>query len=197
MKYEQTQRGYTLLFAILTATLVLGVTVFILSVSRKQFMLSATARDSMSAYYAADSGIECMVLVVASLDIENSSTFPCSRNNGLEIDGQAALPEIDIPAGEELGTGEIPSGFDVSDLAANPVRRSPPAGEKIYIPLRREDGEVYACARITIYQGIDENNGNQRTVVQSRGYNLCDDLNDGPDADSPRTLERAIQWVSN
>lgn len=54
------QKGYTLLFAIIVSSLVLAVAVFIVSLTRKQFVLSTAARDSNVAIYAADSGIECV-----------------------------------------------------------------------------------------------------------------------------------------
>ena len=57
------QRGYTLLFAVLTATIVLGVAVFILAISKGQYLLASTARESIYSAYAARSGIECAKLV--------------------------------------------------------------------------------------------------------------------------------------
>jgi Tfp pilus assembly protein PilX len=53
------QKGYTLLFAVLVTSIVLGVSISILSISRKEFILSASARESQFAFYAADSGLEC------------------------------------------------------------------------------------------------------------------------------------------
>src|SRR3989344_6514941 len=78
MIFKKKNKGYTLLFAVLTAALVLGVTVFILSVSRKQFILSTTARESTFAIYAADSGIECMALHGAELSIHNLPDIKCN-----------------------------------------------------------------------------------------------------------------------
>ncbi|MDQ5893202.1 MAG: hypothetical protein QG640_213 [Patescibacteria group bacterium] len=51
--------GYTLLFAVLVSSIVLSIGISILTISRKEFLLSASARDSTSAFYAADSGLEC------------------------------------------------------------------------------------------------------------------------------------------
>lgn len=52
-------QGYTLLFAVLITSIVLSVAISILSVSRKEFLLSSSARESAYAFYAADAGIEC------------------------------------------------------------------------------------------------------------------------------------------
>jgi hypothetical protein len=59
MIFPSKKSGYTLLFAVLVATLVLGVAVFITGIARKQYILSSTALDSLYALYAADSGIQC------------------------------------------------------------------------------------------------------------------------------------------
>lgn len=72
-KNSKFSRGYTLLFAVLTATLVLGVAVFILGVSRKQLALAVAARDSMFSLYAADSGIECAAAAFSIGDLATSS----------------------------------------------------------------------------------------------------------------------------
>lgn len=51
--------GYTLLFAVLVSSIVLGVALSILSISRRELLLSSNARESQYAFYAADSGLEC------------------------------------------------------------------------------------------------------------------------------------------
>ena len=59
MKTNPNNKGYTLLFAVLVSTIVLSIGISILTISKKEFLLSASARDSTSAFYAADSGLEC------------------------------------------------------------------------------------------------------------------------------------------
>lgn len=56
---QKGDRGYTLLFAVLVTSIVLSVAISILSISRKEFVLSTSARESQFAFYAADSGLEC------------------------------------------------------------------------------------------------------------------------------------------
>lgn len=55
----QYNRGYTLLFAVLVSALVLSVGISILNISKKEFLLASSARESITAFYAADSGLEC------------------------------------------------------------------------------------------------------------------------------------------
>ena len=52
-------KGYTLLFAVLVSSLVLSVGISILNISKKEFLLASSARESTTAFYAADSGLEC------------------------------------------------------------------------------------------------------------------------------------------
>lgn len=81
-------KGYTLLFAIIVATLVLSIGSFILSVSRKQLLLSTSARDSVLAFYAADSGIQCAILRqdwLTDLSTNENDQINCSSSNALII----------------------------------------------------------------------------------------------------------------
>lgn len=61
IKTNKYNKGYTLLFSILVAVIVLAIAASILSISRKEFILTTTARDSLSAIYAADSLAECVL----------------------------------------------------------------------------------------------------------------------------------------
>ncbi|MDB5259753.1 MAG: hypothetical protein JWO73_961 [Candidatus Taylorbacteria bacterium] len=58
-KSQLKEGGYTLLFAVLITSIVLSAALSILSISRKEFLLSVSARESQFAFYAADSGLEC------------------------------------------------------------------------------------------------------------------------------------------
>lgn len=58
-KILKNNKGYTLLFAVLVSSIVLSIGISILTISKKEFLLSASARDSTMAFYAADTGLEC------------------------------------------------------------------------------------------------------------------------------------------
>lgn len=58
-KILKNNKGYTLLFAVIVSSIVLSVGISILTISKKEFQLSASARDSTIAFYAADSGMGC------------------------------------------------------------------------------------------------------------------------------------------
>lgn len=56
---NNTQRGFTLLLATLTASLLLVLSSAMFNIAQKQIVLSSIARDSQYAFYAADSAAEC------------------------------------------------------------------------------------------------------------------------------------------
>jgi hypothetical protein len=59
IKNIQTNKGYTLLFAVLVSTLVLSVGISILNINKKEYLLASAARESVTAFYAADGALEC------------------------------------------------------------------------------------------------------------------------------------------
>jgi hypothetical protein len=159
------QTGYTLLFAVITASLVLGVAVFILSVSKKQYDLAVTARESMYAIYAADSGIECM----ATVSVSTTTAFTVPDCAGAQIDF--------------AGSADFaPQSYPTFTAVPQPYVLQVP---KIVM------FENERCALITIASGFDAAEPTKvKTVVESRGYNQCDA--NGP-IQSTRTVERALR----
>jgi hypothetical protein len=53
------QKGFALLYTVLVVTLILTIAISISNVSYRQGLLSSLARDSQTAFYQADSGMEC------------------------------------------------------------------------------------------------------------------------------------------
>ena len=168
MKYTSTHRGYTLLFATLTAAVVLNIAIFISSVSRKQYILSSTARDSLFAVYNADSAMDC----AAPRWLEDG--FPVSGNficNGTSYPYAIATAYTLLPA-------EWTSAFRSADIIIPFVSGADEKG----------------CAKVTLIQGSKDNGaGGTDTIniVEALGYNLgksgeCPKI-------SPRTVERALR----
>ncbi len=76
-------RGYTLLFAVLVSSLVLVVGVSILTISKKEYQLSASARDSTLAIYAADGALECFAYADQDTNPgEFHSDMACGEDRG-------------------------------------------------------------------------------------------------------------------
>ena len=180
MTQPSQQRGYTLLFAVLTATLVLGVAVFILNVSRKQFILASTARDSMFAIYAADSGIECVAGNKAALSTTNPQPISCNT----AVNNQPVTPNFQsVPYTDSYGTvhadakqAKFNFGFSYTDTGGT----TNAAGKN-------------GCAVITVIEYQDTQDPTiLDTIVDSQGYNFCD-ASFGPDTSNARTVERELE----
>lgn len=59
MMHAPSQRGFTLLIAVILSSVVLTVGLALLDVAYKQVILSSTAKQSQTAFYNADSALEC------------------------------------------------------------------------------------------------------------------------------------------
>ena len=163
MTYTSTHRGYTLLFATLTAAVVLNIAIFISSVSRKQYILSSTARDSLFAVYNADSAIDCAAAAWFQGDFPVTGNFIC---NGTSFSFNIITPHTPFPA-----------GWTSANRSA-----------EVIIPFA-SGAEEKGCAKVTFITGIKD--GDSISVVEALGYNLgngttCPRI-------SPRTVERALR----
>lgn len=176
MRYSTptTNRGYTLLFSVLTATLVLSVAVFILGVSKKQHALSVAARDSTFALYAADSGLECAIAAISGIASSTGGPIPCNDN-----------PLDTIPVVRMPGFVDSNYKFPIPTIFENGKGTNITQGN-VNILL----GES-SCASIIITMGWIVATNEPATVVDSRGYNFC--ASGGPNNENPRTVERAFR----
>ena len=141
-----TQSGYTLLFAVLTASLVLSVAVFILGVSRKQFILAVSARESIYAIYNADSAIECAALAYSAGTFATTSA-PVMSCGGLTVTGSWSG-----------------SGYSVPTITT--IAQSNP----LTFGFTGTGGVNTGCAYVVVTDGTDST-GSHVTVVDARGYN--------------------------
>jgi hypothetical protein len=174
MRQKTPQQGYTLLFAVIVATVVLGVAVFILGIGRKQYILSAAARDSMYAIYAADSGIDCVAMANAAQDALSTSTPNQTINCGV-----SSAP---------ITWQGSPNTTYHDDSNGSPY----PATEVSFNIGFKSGGNVTGCATVSIYEYYKSNKLVE--AVQSLGHNLCD-TNYNADLTSPRTVERGLELV--
>ncbi|KND48284.1 MAG: hypothetical protein AB197_00745 [Parcubacteria bacterium C7867-002] len=165
MIYSSTHRGYTLLFATLTAAVVLNIAIFISSVSRKQYILSSTARDSLFAVYNADSAMDCVAPRWLEDGFPSSGTFIC---NGMSYSYTIATP-----------VSPLPVGWTAASRSAD-----------IVIPFALGIEEK-GCAKVTLIQGTK--GGEPISVVEALGYNLGNGTAGQCPKISPRTVERALR----
>ena len=186
------KNGYTLLFAVLTATLVLGVAVFILSVSKKQFALAVAARDSMYSIYAADSGIECASAATIATSTDGTITSPAT----LSIDCNGATFR---KSNNNVTPTDVVFSGPISDPLFKPNTMYKASGLVMSL-----DATNKTCAVITVRDGIYTESGVDKhmTIIDSSGYNYCNptagiagsdpSIPYGPKTSS-RTVERALR----
>jgi Tfp pilus assembly protein PilX len=156
---RQKNKGFTILFAVIVSSLVLAVGISIANITLKQILISASGRDSQVAFYTADSGSECAIYY----DLIEK-TFPTSTESSPSIDNIDCMETSGAPiVVVDGGISNATSTFTV--------------------------GQGVACAKVTI--GKHDRNGDgyvDRTIIQSRGYNICDENN-------PRRLERGLEII--
>ncbi len=85
---SQNKQGFVLLFSVLVSSLLLAIGLAIFNIGQKELVLSATARDSQFAFYAADTGIECAFY----WDFQ-SGTFSPGATQGITCSG-VLLPNV-------------------------------------------------------------------------------------------------------
>jgi hypothetical protein len=169
------------LFAVLTATLVLGVAVFIVGVATKQYELSVQARNSVYSFFAADSGIEC---AVNPGNWTNSGGFASTTGGTLRCGPGTATFSAVSPVVIS------PSGI-VTSNAANPVRQQQGI---VSLALSSGGQSTKACVLLTLTTGLDPSTNSPITIIDSRGYNLCTSA-PLPDSSNKGTVERALRLV--
>ncbi len=160
MRSQSTQRGFTILFAVLIGSILLAIGLAIFDITVRELRLSSIAREAQLAVYAADSGAECALYW--SLPAQGRVTFSTSTPITFYCNGQTLPADVD---GLTIGG----RGYE----ATSTVR-------VVY-----GDG----CAEIEIgMHMINPDTQQIRTIVNSRGYNVCDE-------EDSRRVERAFMVV--
>lgn len=155
--------GFTVLYSVLVASLVLILGVAFTNIMIKELRLSASIRDSQFAFYSADSGVECVLYH----DIKGTDVFATSTQSVPPV-SNIFCNDIDIILGN--GSDIPPWTIDATAVAATTtfqVNYPPPADY---------------CAIVS----VGKSDAGASTRIESRGYNTCD-------ASSPRRVERGIR----
>lgn len=160
------QDGYTLLFAVLVAAIVLSIGISILSITKKQFLLASGARNSTASLYAADSGMECADY---NDQPQNGDVFSTTTNNLSHLRCGPTNPVVITSSNVDGTTGIGTTVFSIDFGQA-----------------------ATTCTTITVIKEYVQ--GNPTTVIDSRGYNLgWDSANSTCDIASANKVERALQ----
>lgn len=105
-------KGFTLFYAVLTASLLLAIGIAIFNITFKELILSSGARESANAFYAADTGLECALywdLRHGSLSSPAFGFYGDSLASGLVgywrfEDGSGSLLAVDSSGNGNTGT---------------------------------------------------------------------------------------------
>lgn len=174
--------GYTLLFSIIVASVVLSIAAFILSVSRKQFILSSVSRDSTVAIYAADSAMQCVIGAVWNDNVGTSTGASVSCNNRI-VSGSYQIVEGSVDPSHNMLNGTVDGTlYEIRTLVT-------PLG----FDFNNDDND--SCALVNITDGYDALTRNHKIVIESRGYNDQFSAPCTPGNSNPRTVERAIRLI--
>lgn len=171
-KIIQRNRGYTLLFAVLVSSLVLSVGISILTISKKEFLLSSSARESTLALYAADSGLECALY---HNDNGNKFSFNVPDLGNVLCAGQQYS--------EGLGPGQIKYENNL-DIPPYTVDRF-----TFHIKFIGNSCALIILEKYSASVGATY----VKTSIESRGYNIgWNSTTKTCDSPSPRRVERVL-----
>jgi hypothetical protein len=99
---QKKEEGVALLFAVLMTSMLLLVALGISNVSYKENLFATEARDSGKAFFAADTGIECgLLLHKQGAFVANASTTPACRGAALVVvnNGSNSIFSFPVDAG--------------------------------------------------------------------------------------------------
>ncbi len=170
------KKGFTILYAMLVAGVVLSIGVSIASIAIREIALLASAERSTVAFYVADSGAECALYH----DYSGPEYFPSDLTSPLPTDFSAftcganneAYPMSAPVYGQETIDGATyrTTTFIMYADPENTISDNPAPN----ITAR--------CAVVSVKKNIT----NGRTIVDSRGFTTCDTSN-------PKVVERGVR----
>jgi Tfp pilus assembly protein PilX len=154
--HTSTEKGFVLVYALVIMIAVMTVSATILTIYIKELKLSGIGRESVIAYYAAESGAEC-----AFYWFSKGAKFDQTGVIGYEdLDGLASTTPTPVDAecmGEHIDadSGSLPTGTFLWE--AVPGDNTQP------------------CAEVTVTPNDPSAGG--KTSIRSRGYNVCGTAN--------------------
>ncbi len=188
------KKGFSVLFASLTGSLVLLIGLAILSITIKQITLASAGRESQLAFYAADTGVECALFLDAGGGNVNADGNPICPQGifGIptEDNSDVVSPQCGMEAGEYKFDGDkqyrcVDAIFDPNPDASSGnvisraylIRGTTPAKNIVRTDLFLRTGSPDdLCFNVTVDKTRfveGENDGNVVTKIISRGFSTC------------------------
>jgi Tfp pilus assembly protein PilX len=188
-KIKENKRGFTLLFAILVAVMVLAVGTSIINISLKQVILSGSGRESQFAFYAANTGMECALF----WDL-----------NGTKLNAAGQAEYVFPPPGAEdllrtdteyftCGNTNIINGNSSNSYTEDRWQTSDNGQVstkvfKIEVSHTVPGVDIIEyCAQVTVEKKYIDDAGSIQTTITSQGLNTCDPEN------NPRAVQRGLE----
>ncbi len=173
MNSKNSQKGFTILVAVVTAGILLIIAMSIGGIALKEQMLSIANKDSQIAFYAADSGVECAMYWDQSANGGGKFVWANGADGGNNLE-PISCNGRDISY--SLDTGSNQENYSYTFLVPG-------------IPVGIVSNNQTTCAVVKILKNIGDINLGQDqtrmyTTIQSYGYNTC--------AASLSRLERGI-----
>jgi len=164
-RIQSPQAGFTLLFAVFAAALLLSIGISIYTIAVKELLLSSAGRESQRAFAAADAGSECALY----WDFQHQAFMPVAHT-----------PIPILPASNVISCGDTVVTVD------RPLGYGDTVGRKEFTVNFNAVGN---CARIVVTKYDATFPGCSSsicTVIEAEGYNTCT-------AGDPVRLQRTIR----
>lgn len=174
-----TNKGYTLLYAVLLSSVAMIIGVSILVIEKKEIQLTESAASSMQAIYAADSGIEC----VQYLD----SLYDTAVTPNRKKLATSTAPNVAEMSCNGLTPGYI--DFNKTSNVANYIFQKSSTNNALYpFILGPNTADTSSPCFEVEYIKKETTNAWVTTVTMVRvnGYNTCN-------ADDPRRVQRSLE----
>ncbi len=207
-------RGFVLLYAVMTASIVLAVGISIISIALKQLSIANLGRESQYAFYAANTGAECALYLDFHGVVSSSGAGAYYRRLAVFktpfVLPTSVWPEISAqPDVDQVSCAQTPlrEGDWTEGSCADPSGTMGYAADNcdstaFTVFLEHDAGGAPVadgpCAKVTVLKvrGSDDGAGgfdpnaageNLQTTIDSRGYNHCDSANS-------RRVERGLKF---
>lgn len=183
---QKQKEGFALLLTLIVVSIVLAIGLSILNITLKQFVLSATSRDSEVSFHAANTGLECMQYhraddatrdVLLNDDGNSGTDAPTLRCANVDPISEDTDHYLNSAADEYVYNYQYTYEVDANSCIET----------SIYLMDARENDNSFSY---TIDEGLDSITcaaGTVCTTIFSRGFNRsCNDL------DSVRVVQREL-----
>lgn len=131
MRYTRTQRGFTLLIAVILSSVALSIGIALLDIAYKQVILASSIKQSQVAFYNADSIMEC-ALYFDQQQNAFSYTSPLSSITCNTVSLTVTSNQVPAPPNARVRTFVVPCGVAGESIASTTVYKWNTGATSIY-----------------------------------------------------------------